>query len=227
MEASPGQLKEYEKQLADVIALLQDSPEDESLLSLKSDLEELVALTKDTLAGGDKISDGSEDASNDNQGAASSGITSASTAADQASLADSNAVPLPPPPSDWDARETGEETKQVALPQSAADPSEPPKKKAKKMKEFEVPQRLLPLDTDSEAEKKRKKRAIKALKGNWKEKKKEVETEMKKQSWQSFQKKKKVKKEGSIFSTHDGDAKVGVVAARKKTDFGERQRYKH
>ena len=36
MEASPEQLAEYEKQLADVEELLKASPEDESLLSLKS-----------------------------------------------------------------------------------------------------------------------------------------------------------------------------------------------
>jgi survival-of-motor-neuron-related-splicing factor 30 len=107
------------------------------------------------------------------------------------------------------------------------------KKKSKKVKEFEVPAHLLIHEADTEAEKNRKRRAIKALKNKWRERKKEVETEMKQQSWQSFQQKtlKKRKDENtSIFATQEGDhaAKVGVVSAsRGMTEFGERKRHKH
>lgn len=212
-EVTLEQLEEYEKELANVKELLEASPEDESLLTLKTDLEQLVALTKETLSGG----------------AASYETPSEPAAASESKSEESSSVPpsdlpLPPPPPP--PAVAAAEAKTTATTTAAKTSSEPPKKKLKKMKDFEVPERLVPLDTDSEAEKKRKRRAIKALKSQWRAQKKELETESKKQSWQSFQKKKGKKKDGSIFSTHDGDAKIGVVAARKKTEFGGRQRHK-
>lgn len=44
-----NQVEEYESQLADVQALLQASPDDESLLSLQKDLLKLISLTKASL----------------------------------------------------------------------------------------------------------------------------------------------------------------------------------
>lgn len=81
---------------------------------------------------------------------------------------------------------------------------------------FEIPQHLLPLPSDTEAERTRKRRNIKALKSKFRSKKKTVETEVKQRSWQDFTKKKKrkgnVNLNNSIFATADGiGAKVGVV----------------
>ena len=223
-EASPEQLQEYEKQLADIEELLEDAPGDESLLSLKSDLVELVNLTKDTLA-----------ASGGNvEQAGTSGLASSTQEAELA---------LPPPepaaaaaaslPTSQDfsaeiesfGAADGAATTDSA---QAAVASEAPKKKTKKIKDFEVPQRLVPLETDSEAEIKRKRRAIKALKREHRSTVKEVESQKKQKSWQSFQKKKKSgNKDGSIFSTHDGEGKVGVVTSRNTTEFTERTRHKY
>ena len=40
-------IEEYESQLADIETLLEESPNDDSLLKLKSDLLELIKLTKE------------------------------------------------------------------------------------------------------------------------------------------------------------------------------------
>jgi len=91
---------------------------------------------------------------------------------------------------------------------------------------FEIPQHLLPLSSDTEAERTRKRRTIKALKSKFRSKQKSAETEVKQKSWQDFMSKGKKKKGGviggpvvgsstgrSIFATEDGiNAKVGVIS---------------
>jgi survival-of-motor-neuron-related-splicing factor 30 len=217
------QVLEYETQLADVEALLQATPDDPSLVSLKSDLVELLAITKESIsteASESAVSESAklseapadEDADadfpdtwnhpNDNIPADVSSTASASASASDA---------LKRPDGPIDAEATAEQ---------------PVKKKARKIKDFEVPEHLVPLDTDTDAEKNRKRRAIKTLKNKHRERKKEVESDKKQKSWQSFQKK-KVKTKDSMFSTQDGDAKVGVVSVsgRQLTEFGERKRH--
>ena len=150
-------LEEYEGQLADVEALLEATPDDPSLLSLKSDLEQLIAITR-----------GSEEAGDDEEER---------------------------------TEEAPEST--AAAPETADDEAaEPPKKKSKKLHDFQVPQHLIPLETDTPAERNRKRRAIKALKSKHKEEQKEIVAEKKQKSWQSFAKKKVKSK--NIFSTKDG-----------------------
>lgn len=107
-------------------------------------------------------------------------------------------------------------------------PSSSTKKRKTVMKDFEIPPHLIPLDTDTEAERNRKRRAIKSLKSKWKERKKDEESAMKQKSWQSFQKKKKLK-ETSIFSTGEDDTKVGVVSAggRQLSTHEQRKRHKY
>uniref|UniRef100_A0A7S2JQR3 Uncharacterized protein n=1 Tax=Leptocylindrus danicus TaxID=163516 RepID=A0A7S2JQR3_9STRA len=107
------------------------------------------------------------------------------------------------------------------------------KKKSKVQKEkssrtFVVPDNLIILESDSAAEKARKKRTVKSLKGKFREKRKEHESNKKQQSWQDFQKKKKKgTKEGSIWATNDHiDGKVGVVGKRTMSEYGDRKRYK-
>jgi survival-of-motor-neuron-related-splicing factor 30 len=191
------QLAEYESQLADVIDLLEASPADESLMNLKADLEELIAITKQSFAAGQA----EEAIHGEGQSLASALDAAASKAVSTAVLDDLEHAPTPS--------------------------VEPPKKKAKVSKEFDVPKHLIIIDTDTEAEKNRKKRAVKALKSKWREQKKQAESEKKQKSWQNFSKKKVKSK--SIFSTSDStDAKVGVVSvSRTLTDQGERKRHKH
>ena len=196
MEASLKQIKEYEAQLADVQELLQASPDDAALLSLKRDLDELLALTKASLP---------------EQQASLDGAESPVAPQEAAETEEPAAVPAPP----------------VAVTSSEA-ASAAPSKKSLKIKDFEIPEHLKPLETDTEAERNKKRRAVKNLKNKWREKKKEVESTKKQQSWQSFQQKKKRKGGKSIFATQDGsNAKVGVISAGSMTEFGERKRHKH
>jgi survival-of-motor-neuron-related-splicing factor 30 len=214
------QVREYETQLADVEALLQATPDDSSLVSLKSDLVELLAITKESIstegsesaalpeAQEDIAADFSEtwshSAGNIPADVSSTAVASASASSDTLKRSDG--------PIDTEATTATEQ---------------PPKKKAKKLKDFELPEHLVPLDTDTDAEKNRKRRAIKTLKNKHRERKKEVESDKKQKSWQSFQKKNVKTKDKSMFSTQDGDAKVGVVSVsgRQLTEFGERKRH--
>jgi hypothetical protein len=200
MDASVAtQILQYESELAELEELIKVSPEDnDSLLSIKSDLEELLSITRQQLiaatttttivleksmeaAVGTSIGVMAEDSTT--SGAQGGKRTTTAAAAD---------VVL------------------VVPPIVASQTTEPAKKKSKKVKDFEVPSHLVTLDTDSEAQKQRKIREMKKLKNKWRERKKEFETDRKKQSWHSFQKK-KGSKDKSMFSTQDGDAKVGVV----------------
>jgi len=87
---------------------------------------------------------------------------------------------------------------------------------------FEIPQHLLPLPSDTEAERTKKRRNIKALKSKFRSKKKTAETEVKQRSWQDFAKKKKkkgnVNLNSSIFATAEGVGKVGVVRGSSQMD---------
>ena len=111
--------------------------------------------------------------------------------------------------------------------ETAAVPAEGKKKKKKKLKDFVLPDHLIPLDTDTEAERNKKRRTAKALKSKWREQKKQIESEQKQKSWQSFQKKtKKRGKDESIFSTQEGVAdRVGVISKKQMTDNRKRQKH--
>jgi hypothetical protein len=209
MEASSGSLEEYEQQLADVEELLKSTPDDATLLSLKNDLVELVTLTR----GESSVANNNNNNNNDNnyEDVNDEETTETREAGDSSLGLDSFAA-------------AEEETLLIADETTAAAPK---KKKTREIKEFEIPPRFLPLDTDTEAEANKKKRAIKSLKRQHRATVKEAESEKKQKTWQSFQKKKKLNKDGSIFSTHDdADAKIGVVTSRKKTEFSDRTRHK-
>jgi len=213
------QIAEYESQLAEVETLLQASPEDASLLSLKSDLLELLSITKQSSSGS-----GAAAALPDKD--ESKPLTTSNDVFDKALQAAAAAVAEPAGSTTF--ADTVQEAAANAAAASAGIPTSidtgstakeaPPKKKSKKVKqEFEVPQHLIPLDTDSAAERNKKRRALKALKGKWRESKKEAESAQKQKSWQSFQKKKKLNTTSSMFSTTtSGDAAVGVVVAAKR-----------
>lgn len=123
--------------------------------------------------------------------------------------------------------------------------AEQPKKKKKKKdrtdailkSEFELPTHLVPLESDTAAQKLKKQRAAKALKSKFKSKKKEAEHAKRQNDWKSFasggkgKKKKKNPIVGhtSIFATgSEVDSKVGVghQHARTSASSGERKRHK-
>jgi len=98
------------------------------------------------------------------------------------------------------------------------------KKKKKKSKDdavldakFELPSHLVPLDSDTEAQRQKKARTAKALKSKFRNKQKEAQHAKKQNDWQSFAKSSKRKKGGmggsSIFSIDEGvNGRVGVVS---------------
>jgi len=209
MEASSEQIKEYEAQLADVEELLKASPVDAALLSLKKDLEELLALTKASLPEPQAP-----------VAAESSSVPQKSTTTETTEVCETEeSAPAAAASAPTDTTTTATETADAA--------AAPPIKKKLKVKDFEIPEHLKPKEGDTEAETNKKRRAVKKLKNKWREKKKEVESTQKQHSWQSFQSKKK-RKDKSIFATQDGsNARVGVISANSMTEFGERKRHKH
>ena len=245
------QLAEYESQLADIEALLEADPSDESVQKLRADLVELIALTKSELA---SAAAGAGTTGDDE---AAPGSAAASSAGDTG-----EALELPPPPAPVpdSAAAVAAVPEQYQIPATVGDggataaptteeaaaalaKAEKKKKKNKKkdaaISEFEIPERLQPLPSDTDAERKKKTRAIKALKSKHREKTKEVETAQKQRSWQDFVsggKKKKKRKgvagEGSIFATEDGvQARTGVVGGGggrgTVSGFDDRKRHKH
>ena len=103
-------------------------------------------------------------------------------------------------------------------------PEKRQKKKKKKSKDdavldakFELPSHLVPLDSDTEAQRQKKARTAKALKSKFRNKQKEAQHRRKQNDWQSFAKSSKRKKGGmggsSIFSIDEGvNGRVGVVS---------------
>ena len=220
------QLAEYESQLRDVEALLQATPEDASLLSLKSDLLELINITKQSSSA--QLQHQSEEdykpstTSVDVFDKALQDAVGTSIGADTFdSAASTTTADVAEPSTSRNFADTVEEAAIAAagMPAviAAGVSKEVPRKKCKSLnREFEVPQHLIPLDTDSTAERNKKRRAIKALKSKWRETQKEAESAQKQKSWQSFQKKKKLKTNSMFSTTTGGDAAVGVVVAAKR-----------
>ena len=111
---------------------------------------------------------------------------------------------------------------------AAGTTQQPPEKKKKKKKKkdeavldakFELPSHLVPLESDTPAQKIKKQRTAKALKSKFREKQKEAQHAKKQNDWKSFATKTGKRKKGggiggsSIFSTEEGvDARVGVVS---------------
>ena len=138
---------------------------------------------------------------------------------------------------DADDNNNVEDTAAVA----AASTSEKKKKKKKKTDDkllsskFELPNHLIPLDSDTDAQKQKKQRAAKALKSKFRSKQKEMEHTKRANDWKSFSTKasKKNKKlpKSSIFSTEEGvNAKVGVISGggsgRTMTGYSEQGKHK-
>ncbi len=149
-----------------------------------------------------------------------------------------------------DFNETNNVTKNstnTANTQCADEKKEKQKKKKKSKKsddildsKFELPTHLVPLDSDTPAQRLKKQRAAKALKSKFREKQKEMEHERRQNDWKSFagmaggkRKSAPVGVGNSIFATEEGvNAKVGVISGggggRKLTsvDQGVNKRHK-
>lgn len=242
--ATQEQIAEYESQLAGINELLNASPDDAALLELKRDMEELLALSKASLEGNQQ-----QEPSNYSSGI--SGSAAAPSASSPGTLDDdhlprglptditANAFDVDPnvdssyaDNSFVEAMQNGTSAAAAALPDDTT-PSDKKQSKKKEhiIKDFTLPTYLVPNEADSEAERNKKRRAAKALKNKWRERKKEVESTNKQKTWQSFQKKTKRKggeEVGSIFATKDGVSdRVGVVSKKQMTEFGSRKRHKH
>jgi survival of motor neuron-related-splicing factor 30 len=239
-----AELAEYMSQLSDVEALLQQSPDDEALVSLKNDLLELIEITRG--AGTDQASrpdvgsapspdgadQGGEPPNKKGQKRSRWGLASENSTTNQGSggMMTSTAVsgagtagPSTIPEEYFDMPATNDTDDNAA----ANSASKKGKKSLALPDTFEIPAHLIPLESDTDKERNRKRRTIKALKSKWKEQKKEAESSLKQKSWQSFQKKSigrskagvSAGESSSIFSTavgEDGSTKVGVVSAPGK-----------
>ena len=232
--STSSELSQQHQELLEVEQLLQDSPHDESLLQLKADLLELIAVTQATVKSTEKSTENSN--ASLEEVVAHQGTTSIDTPNN-----DEEQI------SGWTTLETGvgkrnledksEETQQVPFDLRTSDPpvnvDDRPQKKKKlsssPAKEFQIPVHLQPNEKDSKSEMNRKKRAVKALKNQWRTHRKEHEANKKQKSWQDFQKRGKsgTSTGSSMFSTsNDGHTKVGVVGGRSMTDFASRKRHK-
>ena len=240
---SSEQLQEYQSQLQDIEALLEDDPTDESLLKLKSDLVELIALTMEDVA--EQPDGASEIIITTLPHSPSVAVTACANDTTTESAVDVNGTQQQEQHGEVNTTTTtilasemsgvvqdNEEGvlfgAAVTAAAPAVSPAEPQRKKLKKLKEFEIPAHLQILETDTEKEKNKKKRTLKSLKSKHREKQREYESTKKQQSWQSFTKKTK-KSNDSIFATHDGvNSKVGVVSGGSgMTEFQERKRHKY
>jgi survival-of-motor-neuron-related-splicing factor 30 len=221
--ASAQQITEYESQLAGIDELLAASPTDESLLALKADLVELLRLSRADMnvQQPQQLSQATNIIEPDISLPSPPRLEIA--AVEQAVSAGAAAAAI--------ATEDDKPSSGLFQQPPQADPGST-KKKTKKLKDFVVPPHLIVSEGDSEADIKKKRRALKALKSQHREKRKEVEHEHKQKSWQSFQKKKKTSSSGvggsdSIFSTQDSvNDRVGVISTKRKTEFGQRKRHK-
>lgn len=246
------EVAEYESQLANIVQLLEESPDDEALLALKKDMEELLELSRASI----------EEETTTSEQLASTTVTTTAISDD---------LPLPPPPPHFDATSISDDLPLPPPPvdaahnESSAANEAPPmaaaahaniyndvdsgvvqtlasikkvaphkakksSNKKKKVKDFVLPDHLIPTDDDTDAERNKKRRSAKALKNKYRHEKKEIESSNKQKSWQSFQKKtvgKKSDDSSSIFATKEGvNDRVGVVSKKQLTEFGARKRHK-
>ena len=219
------QIAEYETQLAEVETLLQASPEDSSLLSLKSDLLELISITKQSTSAPPREKEQAKPLAGNLFDEALQAAVGTGVDVEESQTGGKPTAAATAELSSHSFADTVQEAAAAAasIPTSIdTTAKEVPKKKTRKPKaEFEVPKHLIPLDTDTASERNKKRRAVKALKSKWRQSKKEAETAQKQKSWQSFQKKKKLKT-SSMFSS-SGDAAVGVVVAANRRQKDEKK----
>mmetsp|Transcript_29782 Transcript_29782/g.46715 ORF Transcript_29782/g.46715 Transcript_29782/m.46715 type:complete len:254 (+) Transcript_29782:76-837(+) len=249
-------MSDTQSQLAEIDALIAASPDEPSLLQLREDLLQLIALEEQEESAaissapvtteqqpiiGEPLDQHHDESSSEQQAAAS--YTAQSTFTDNIgtnnSLAEAPDLGSFQPVVKSSHKSTiaiasqanlksGENNDDIDKPAAtttaaAAQPAEKKKKKKKKSEgdsssstTFELPNHLIPLDSDTDAQRQKKLRAGKSLKSKFRAKQKEKEQAKRANDWKSFasktSKKKKVGGGKSIFSTEEGvNAKVGVM----------------
>lgn len=194
------QITEYESQLAGIVDLLDASPCDESLLALKLDMEELLELSRANVADDTTTTAASIVGDIDGQSkaeialeelqlphpplppppphATSTGIVDgalSSNAALPPSAGLQNEIHNQDVPSE-NAITSGEISAVSAVSASKKEKTHKAKKssikKQKKVKDFVLPDHLLPNEEDTDPERNKKRRAAKQLKNSWRQKKK-------------------------------------------------------
>jgi len=272
-------MSDAQSQLAEVDALIAASPDDPSLLQLREDLLQLIALEELEKSSGAAVSaeqnselqnDGQQQMGGEQHSLAqhveeSSELNSSTIYTAQSTftekIATTNSLteapdlgsfqPVVPKSSSKSSATTavsqanlksgGDDEDNVdSTAATATQATEKKKKKKKKKSEellsstFELPNHLIPLDSDTPAQKQKKQRAAKALKSKFRSQQKEIEHAKKANDWKSFSSKtstkKKVSGKKSIFSTEEGvNAKVGVISGgsgRTMTGFSEQGKHK-
>mmetsp|Transcript_17245 Transcript_17245/g.35523 ORF Transcript_17245/g.35523 Transcript_17245/m.35523 type:complete len:218 (+) Transcript_17245:78-731(+) len=207
-------------ELADVLALLADSPDDEDLLQLKSDLEELIALHEGE---GEDDEDANEapsndiderDADDDIIGRTFSGAAGVNGGEER----------------DYD---DGGSAAYEGVPPSPLSTEEKLASKPKKTKpsitsssEFKIPENLKLQSTDTEEEKLKKRKKVKRLKQKFNSAKGEAVSTEKAASWKSFvkggkksKKRKGVGKDSQFKTKDDGEAGGSEQRERKKFSY--------
>lgn len=210
-------LQEYSDQLGQIQDLLREDPTNVEYLQLKKDLIELISLTTQQ----------------EQPKTVSSGLhLGASTVVPHKEQEESELCRSHSPSDNAyhedetnETKKSEEETfplskKSTSIKNHVAEPTEVATAATGKRKTlatiseaFQVPSYLIPLESDTAAEQNRKRRTIKALKRQHKEKVKELHATSKQQSWQQFSSKamKKIKgKSDSIWRTSETRG-VGVV----------------
>jgi len=256
-------MADTQSQLAEVDSLIAATPDDPALQQLREDLLQLIALEEQESAGtaqppepsvveAQPLSEG-ESEKYVSQGTFMAHVVSKEAVAEAPDLGAfqpvtssfaKSAAKSQPSTKDGDDAEDSANGSPNTDPAKSAQPLEKKKKKKKKKSspddaappaKFELPSHLVPLESDTPAQKLKKQRTGKALKSKFREKLSIAEHSRRQNDWTSFagggsgKKRKKGgaalmgKKSGSIFSTEEGvNARVGVISGgggRKMTDF--------
>ena len=209
-------LQEYHEQLAQVKELLAEDPANPEYLQLQKDLLELITITQQGQqqpTHNDATNNQTEtEVKNDER----NGSLFASAADTRTALVAHDEPPEPAFPLSKSAQQPVATTSSSDTATAAAAATS--KRKAPAVSSiaetFVVPPHLIPLESDTPAEQNRKRRTIKALKRQHKEKIKEIQAASKQQSWQQFSSKvsgKKGTKNTSIWRTSETRG-VGVVS---------------
>jgi len=216
-----AKVAEYEAQLADVDLLLSTDPSNTDVQKLRADLSTVLELTRDLI-----------------RVQSDSGATAAAEP-EQKAAEDSREAPGDLAAyDDLDALKPGapEEKKKKSNYERVTIGGRPMNLKVAEDGQLEIPENLNILDTDTEAERQKKRKLMKKIRYQNRLRAQEQERQQKQSSWQAFQRKDakrkvggvtgKRRKQQSIFATSDG-GRVGVTGSGKgMTSFEQRKKYK-
>lgn len=240
-------MSDTQSQLAEVNALIAASPDDPALLQLRDDLLQLIRLEQEDSV---EKAQPTEPFSVHDQGGGPEKYVSQSSfmehVVSKEAVAEAPDLGTFQPVTSLLTKSAAKCHPPVEKNEEISTQTEKKKKKKKKKSEsgifpakFELPSHLVPLESDTPAQKLKKQRTAKALKSKFREKLSIAEHAKRQNEWTSFAeggngKKRKGglammgKKKSSIFSTEEGvSSRVGVISGgggRKMTDFEGKKR---